>query len=172
MARLNRLKFLWLKVSSCLSRSHVANKCGHRTKRAGWAEAFGERHFVEMPLAENGRPDYCLACVGCMAIRCAWCGAVIRIGDPVILYSPEKDFVVPVHAVHYSEDPLQLVGCLRWDCADTGGDRAGFWMPPGRVHRVPSAFELLMGSDDSDAVVIADLRDPHNVGTVIGNGDL
>jgi len=173
MARMNRLKSWWFKISSFMVRSHVANKCGHRTKRSGWAEAFGERYFVEMPLAENGRPDYCLGCIGGMAIRCAWCGKAIHIGDPVTLYTPmKKDFVVPAHAVPYSEKPLQLVGCLRWGCAETGGDRAGFWMPPGHVRRVPSAFEQLMESDDSDAVVIADLRDPHNVGTVVGKGDL
>jgi hypothetical protein len=173
MARMNRLKSWWFKISSFMVRSHVANKCGHRTKRAGWAEAFGERYFVEMPLAENGRADYCLGCIGRMAIRCAWCGDAIHIGNPVTLYTPmKKDFVVPDHAVRYSEKPLQLVGCLGWNCADTGGDRAGFWMPPGEVHRVPTVFEQLMGSDDSDAVVIADLRDPHNVGTVVGKGDL
>lgn len=146
MARLNWFKCGWLKISSFVSRLHVANKCGHRTKRAGWVEAFGEKYFVEMPVAKNGRPDYCHACIGSMAIRCAWCGEPIHIGNPVTLYTPSKrGFVIPTYAVRYSKDPLQLVGCLAWGCAETGADRAGFWMPPGEVFRVPTVFEQFFG---------------------------
>ena len=169
MAHLNLFKSRWLKIFSFLTRTYIANKCGHRTRRAGWAKAFRERYFVEMPLAVNGSPDYCLACIGSMAILCAWCGDAIHIGNPVTLYTPlKKDFVVPDHAIRYSEDPLRLVGCLGWDCAETGGDRAGFWVPPGEVLRVPTVFEQLLGSPDAEAVVIADKGDPHDVGVVIG----
>jgi hypothetical protein len=169
MAHLNLFKSRWLKIFSFLTRTHIANKCGHRTRRAGWAKAFRERYFVEMPLAVNGSPDYCLACIGSMAILCAWCGRDIHIGEPITLYTPrDKHFVLPEHAVRHREEPLQVVGCLRWGCAETGGDRAGFWVPPGEVLRVPTVFEQLLGSDDSDAVVIADVGDLHDVGTVIG----
>lgn len=169
MARMNWFKAWWLKISSFVTGSHEANKCRHRTKRSGWAEAFGERYFVEMPLADNGRPDYCLSCIGRMAIRCAWCGDQIHIGNPVTLYTPRsKDFMAPAGAVRYSEEPLRYVGCLGWDCAETGADRAGFWMPPGKVLRVPTVYEHLMGARDPGAIIISDLDDPRNVGTVIG----
>ena len=64
MARMNWFESWWRRISSFATGSHVANKCRHMTTRSGWVEAFGERYFVEMPLAENGRPDYCLSCIG------------------------------------------------------------------------------------------------------------
>ena len=84
------------------------------------------------------------------------------------LYSSKKGFAVPGHAVRCSENPLRLVGCLGWDCAETGADRAGFWMPPGEVRRVPTVFMQLMGATDPGAIVISDLQDPHDVGTING----
>lgn len=69
------------------------------------------------------------------------------IGDPVTLYTPmKKDFEIPKHAVVYNKDPLQLVGCLRWDCAECGGDRSGFWNYPGKVERVLSPIEIALAT--------------------------
>ena len=93
-----------------------------------------------------------------MAIRCAWCGKPIFIGDPVTLYSSaEKNFQIPEYAVRYSENPIKLVGCMRWDCAETGADRCGFWLPPGVVHRVLSPIEQMMAT--GTVVVVADVGD-------------
>ena len=82
-----------------------------------------------------------------MAIRCAWCGGVIFVGDVITLYSPVKkdDFKIPEHAVVYDEEEMQLVGCGRITCADTGADYAGFWIPgqdgKGIVKRTPTMIE-------------------------------
>jgi hypothetical protein len=96
-----------------------------------------------------------------MAIRCAWCGNVIFIGDPITLYTPaKKDFSIPEYAKIYTDKPLRIVGCLRWDCAETGADRAGFWMPPGKVHRMPTAFEKLMSNDGKGIIICENLTDP------------
>lgn len=33
---------------------------------------------------------------------------------------------------------------MRWECARTGGDRAGFLMPDGTIRRVESLLEAVM----------------------------
>ena len=98
-----------------------------------------------------------------MAIQCAWCGEPIFIGDPITLYTPHRDFQIPAHAVVHSENPLQLVGCLRWGCADTGADRAGFWLPgengKGCVRRVPTAYGAILGAEEPPMMIIGGLSD-------------
>ncbi len=118
-----------------------------------------------MPLSENGKPDYCLECIGNMTIQCAWCENLIAIGSPITLYTPAEGYEVPGHAVPYTENSSKaFVGCLGWNCADTGGDRAGFWLPDddgkGKVHRVPTAIETLMSNPDATMLII---QDTHNV---------
>lgn len=135
---------------------HVASKCGHRTYRTGKVSAFGHTIKTKMPKNDDGSFDYCLGCIGKMAIRCAWCGESIFVGDPITLYTPGEGFEIPAHAVVHKEDPLQLVGCLRWDCAQTGGDMAGTWIPDhdekGRVRRIPTAFEYLLDASHDSVV--------------------
>jgi hypothetical protein len=137
---------LFLRLSSLSPFRYKATKCGHHTKQRGPVQAFGQTATIRMPKNKDGSVDYCLACIGEMMIRCAWCGKPIFIGEPITLYTPRGDFQVPEHAVVYNNDPLQLVGCLRWDCAESGVDRAGFWLPGddcnGRVYRVPTPIEV------------------------------
>ncbi|NTW88760.1 MAG: hypothetical protein HGB26_06475, partial [Desulfobulbaceae bacterium] len=118
--------------------------------------AYGGSCKTRLPF-ENNHTPYCHACIKKMAIRCAWCGKPIFIGDPVTLYSPSKGFEIPEYAVRYSEDPLRLVGCLRWDCADSGIDRSGFWMPPGEVMRVMSPIEQVLAT--GTAAIVSDVND-------------
>lgn len=163
----------------------TATLCGHRTKLAGEVTAFGESTTVTIPLNEDGSANYCLDCIGKMTIRCAWCVNPIFIGDPITLYTPrsQKDFSrayatrqqlpfvfdsdlgfkIPAHAVVYQRKPLQLVGCMRWECADSAADRAGFWVPSteqgkGTVYRVRTAFEEILAG--KDCVVVGDLGNP------------
>ncbi|MEK7500999.1 MAG: hypothetical protein AAB642_02630, partial [Patescibacteria group bacterium] len=120
---------------------------------------FGEEISCTLPSDEGG-PEFCFECIEAMAIRCAWCGKAIIIGDPITLLTPsETEFKIPEYAVVYNEEPLQLVGCLSWDCAPTGGARAGFWIPPGKVHRVVSPLEMVMGATGEKMVVVSDLTD-------------
>lgn len=177
---------LRLRLSSLSPIRYTAEKCQHRTKRCGRVSAFGHSIITRMPKNASGTIDWCLACIAKMAIRCAWCGRPIFIGDPITLYSPgpkanffsshepseaqqarvQEHFKVPGDAVIYSERPLTLVGCLGWSCADTGGDRAGFWMPGGdgrgKVMRVPTAEEVLLGLGEGECLALI-IHDTHDV---------
>lgn len=154
-----------LRAALPFSREYHATMCGHQTPCQGHVHAHGGSTFTKMPITGKKTVDYCLDCLGKMAIRCAWCDRPIFIGDPVTLYTPTEGFTVPEHAVVYQTDPLQLVGCLDWDCAFTGADRAGFWYPDpenkgvGHVHRVPTAYELLMQGDGNHALIVGDVSD-------------
>ena len=172
---------LFLRLGSLISFRYTAAKCGHRTKRSGPVSAFGRTTTTKMPMNKNSSVDYCLDCIGKMAIRCAWCSDPIFIGDPITLYSPgprtglfsserpseaqktrkQDGFVVPDGAVVYRENPLTLVGCLGWNCADTGADRAGFWLPgedgKGHVHRVQTAYEAILGAKEPSMMIVGDL---------------
>ncbi len=124
------ISHLFLRLREKLSPfRYKAEKCGHYTKRVGSVSAFGLTVITKMPKNHNGSVDYCLNCIGKMAIRCAWCGDPIFIGDPITLYTPYDGFQVPDHAVIHKKEPLKLVGCLGWDCADTISDQAGIWTP-------------------------------------------
>jgi len=116
---------------SMLFQKRYKAKCGHKTVLKGKVEASGKHVTTTMPKNNEGSTDYCLECLGKMAIRCAWCGDPIFIGDAVTLYSPTKpnDVKMPEHAVVHDEikGRKRYVGCLGWNCAETGGDRAGFW---------------------------------------------
>lgn len=83
---------------------YTATRCGHRTRRKGKVSAFGRTITTEMPMNKSTPVDYCLRCIGKMAIRCAWCGEPIFIGDPITLYTPRGDFKVPEHTVVYSKN--------------------------------------------------------------------
>ncbi len=99
-----------------------------------------------------------------MAIKCAWCGGVIFIGDPITLYSPrDKDRQMPDYAILHSKEHNSYVGCLRWECAETGADRAGFWYPPGKIMRVPSPLEMAFRqaqNGEDGVIIVGDLSDP------------
>lgn len=146
----------------------MATRCGHETDRCGEVSAFGCTVTTHMPVHEDGSVDYCLACIGKMAIRCAWCGKPIFIGDPITLYNPTPNFNIPEYAVTYSTEPLQLVGCLRFDCARTGADRSGFWLPNdkgvGYVMRVPTIFERILSGEK-----FAMIRDMRDIKEALGN---
>src|SRR3989338_2816948 len=142
------IRSLW---SKCFGAKQVtATICGHQTALKGTVRAFEDSTTTVMPSNDAGSTNYCLDCIGKMAIRCAWCAKPIFVVDPITLYTPQsqKDFGrafaaqqelpfvfdsdlgfnIPAHAVVYQLKPLQLVGCLRWECADSGADRAGFWV--------------------------------------------
>lgn len=136
-------------------KSYLAN-CGHNSLIEDNVSAFGETTKTKVPLID-GKIEYCHQCLSKMAIQCAWCGKPIFIGDPITLYTPSEEFEIPKHAVVYSEEPLQLVGCRRSDCADTGADYCGVWYPPGKVQRIASAIEIAMANPDH--AVIGNIHD-------------
>lgn len=154
------LHYVW---KCCLIRltpkQFTASVCGHRTKRTDEVHAFGDHMITTAPL-ENGAPPYCHRCVEKAAIACARCGgAIFPTDEPVNLCSPAdpKNFVIRPGAVVYQKDPLILVGCLRWNCADSGASRAGFWVMPGKVERVASPFELALAASDCQPIFVEDI---------------
>lgn len=138
-------------------------KCGHETQIEGQVLAFGESIKTKMPVNEDDSVDYCLDCLGKMAIKCAWCKGVIFIGDVITLYSPRKkdEFELPEQAVIYDKERMSVVGCGRTTCADTGADYAGFWLPneegKGHVHRRATMIEKSMAdmAKGGSGVIIA-----------------
>ena len=183
------LKRLLSTVATLSLNREVLAKCGHKTKLRGTVTAFGERTTMRMPTNAEGTTDYCLECIGKMTIRCAWCGGLIFIGDPITLCTPHSEeaflrsaegqrefefvfdgelgFKIPAYAVVYRRKPLQLVGCLRWECAESGADRAGYWVPgpdgAGMVYRVQTAYEEILSgaAGKTTSVVVGDLHDPN-----------
>lgn len=156
---------LWVVVGNPFRKTFTATICGHKTKIAGPIASFGETSIMQMPLNKEGETEYCLDCIAKMAIRCAWCGKPINIGSAVTLYIPtSKTYIPPEHAVRHEEDERCLVGCLRWDCADTGADMQGYWVPPGKVARCLSPVELALRGN---VVLVPDVSQyPNGVVTI------
>lgn len=130
------LNYTWFVVSYVFGKTYISNICEHATKKiVRVKEGKKRKGFVTIPLSENGSPDYCICCMNKMAIRCAWCGESIHIGDPVTLSWPADDgsFKIPDYAVKYGEGD-QLVVCLRRGCGEYMC-RYGFWMAPGVVRK-------------------------------------
>lgn len=133
----NLLSFLFHRPLYC--------KCGHKTKLNKIVERDEERVRLSIRYRPFKPIPYCLDCAEKMTIICPWCGKPIFVGDYVTLYTPtDPNFKIPEGAVVYSENPLQLVGCQRSTCAETGADYCGIWDVPGVVKRFLSAIERAM----------------------------
>ncbi len=134
----------------------VLCSCGHSAKRHTFLSIDGTHAGLYTIPCEN---DYCPQCFKNAAIKCAWCSELILPGSPVTLYTPMDVSKLPSHAVFYKKLPeVQVVGCLRWECADSGADRAGFWEMPGQVLRVASPLEMAFAT--GEVQVTQNLADP------------
>lgn len=146
------------KVCRAYAQPVRATECGHLAARIAvvW---LGEESIIT-DMGSMPAPTYCGTCLASMAIRCAWCGRAIFIGDPVTLYfqSSGELHILPDRAVVYDQARKTLVGCLGRNCADTGADRAGFWMPdpenPGQGY--VELHESLYSRAERDGVVIVE----------------
>lgn len=144
-------------------------ECGHKTKKKDkitvWVKGEEKRISVTLKKQKNNKYKFCHKCFEKMSIRCAWCGDTILIDEPITLYSPcNKDYKFPEYTIYYNKEENQVVGCLSWDCADSGIDRAGFWMYPGEVKRIQSGIEIMM-NNPGKVMVIGDVNDPNDLGT-------
>jgi len=130
----------------------VMAKCGHKTKLKGKVKVCGEEEGVTLPF----EPQLCIDCLEKQTIHCAWCEKPIMPGDSITLYSPrdKENFVIPEHAVIYNKERLSLVGCLRWECAEGGIDRMGYWGGKEGVQRQPSPLEMCLAT--GKAVIMPD----------------
>ncbi len=133
------IHYRWFRKDGSIS-DYLKAKCGHQTKRKGSIyDEDKEKGPYEVEFTTE-EPDFCLDCLRRSVIKCPWCNGPIFPGEPITLYSPEKDFKIPDGAVVFSKELLQFVGCGR--CADTGADYSGFWIMPGKVVRKKSLIEI------------------------------
>ncbi len=149
-----------------LGRATVARYCCHPVKKAeGRVHAFDEWTDTTMPKNEQGGYDFCLQCLGQMAIRCGWCDRPIFIGDPITLYFSRDPYlwVAPTVAIFRFEH-MERVGCGRTDCAESGVDYVGVWVPTGvqregrwlgGVKRRVSILDVVMANNQS--IIVSDL---------------
>jgi len=143
-----------------------ATECGHKTRLCDKIEVIGkdgETKNIEIEITTI-KPSHCHKCVEKMAIRCAWCGEPILVGDPITLYKPKDNFKIPEYAMVYKENTKQVVGCLRRKCCYSGADRSGFWVIPGKVERVLSPFEQALMTGKT--VIISDISDINQTITI------
>ena len=132
------LKQIWTRPTEPTDVPVYLARCGHEMKLEDNVKVFDQEVRIKTQL-RDGQPDYCLDCLVKMAIRCAWCGEPILPGEPITLYSLSPivlDKTRPDYTVKYLDgDRLCYVGCMRWNCADSGADRAGSWVAPGEVNK-------------------------------------
>jgi len=102
-------------------------ECGHSGPKSFKIDAYGSE------MTPKGR-KYCPDCAQKWfkenVIRCPICGLPIMPGDGVISYVPSNrmshrkaGYVVPKGEVCEGA----ILGCLRWDCADTAAGLCGHW---------------------------------------------
>lgn len=150
------ISILWLRATNVFCKTYTASICKHKTKQRGVVKFGRDVVTMSMPYGEDNQPEYCLACIAKMTIRCAWCGLPIYVGDPIILGIPMDEFKVPDYAVRYTENESEaLIGCLRWRCGDAV-NMCGRWMPPGKVERFPSPIEMALNNNAT--VLISDVQ--------------
>ncbi|HEY4479215.1 MAG TPA: hypothetical protein VI981_02575 [Candidatus Paceibacterota bacterium] len=111
--------------------------CSHSARRSASFRMDGEK--VTFNLSDK-QTEWCPECLSKMTILCVFCARPIFIGDPICLPICKKN-KVPPSAVLYEDfgssgQEGQYVSCLRFNCCDSGANRAGFWQPPGVVARV------------------------------------
>jgi len=136
----------WLRlVASFFGGSVKAVKCGHRSRKSGRISAFGDSVFTHLKANSDGTLDYCLACLGKMAIQCSLCKRAIFVGDPIALYHGTQASAVivgPTDSAH--------VGCMF--CTDSAANHSGFWVPDedgkGQVQRILNGFERALLAPD------------------------
>lgn len=133
-----KVPFILKKFLFCLREpfleTHTANICGHETKQEGFIhnDDFCKITIMEMPLTENGHPDYCLECIGNMSTHCAWCGKQIFIGDQITLYALKEGANVEINesSVSYELGGLTTyVGCVSCYMGCTDIYSSGCWLP-------------------------------------------
>ena len=136
-------------------------KCGHGTYLRGTIGPEDDRREITLTLESDNRPEVCLDCIEKAIIRCAWCGDTIWPNDPITLYAAmNKEFVPKEGSRKYDDDGSSAVyvGCLGWDCAKTGADRAGFWRIPVQVERHQTPLEQCAASNEM--VIVPDHSKP------------
>lgn len=90
----------------------VARICNHETKKEGIVYVGKKPLSLSLHVDEDGQTPYCLDCLRKMSIRCAVCGDMIHIGEPVLVYDRASFEYLPAYAVAYRHDEQYVLGCL------------------------------------------------------------
>lgn len=148
-------------------RTYRTTECGHKTKALGTWNAHGEERLIDLNV-ESGSTPYCHNCIEKMTIQCAWCGLPIFVADPISLsFCTDPDWAQPDYAVeHATGNRMSLVGCMRWDCADSGLSFAGHWATPGKVQKAVTPIMLAMQAAEAGVetpIIFNDISDPEQV---------
>lgn len=149
-------------VRTRIFEKEILAACGHKTRDSLLAKALGEDPRIkDILLNEKGRIRYCHKCLEKMAIRCAWCGETILIGEPITLYSPAFGSEMPDFAVE--EDartlPRNFIGCFRDRCVVPGETMDGILIPPGKARRIEKPFDpkkRLKEEEECEIVILND----------------
>lgn len=124
---------LWImraRIAQAFRRTVTASVCGHETKVKGlMATPFGAISVYRIP----ARPEYCLSCLGRMAVQCICCEKPIWVGDSVTLYQPNQKDKLPRYAFRLYKGSDYYVACTRLDCAKNRKSILAHWLPPGKV---------------------------------------
>lgn len=120
------------------SRMIPATKCGHKTRISGSVVIFGKHVAFRLPV-KDGQTQYCLECIGKMAVRCASCGEPVIVGDTVTLRAPIAGRRLVESNGCKSDGAGRYIGCYR--CGHTRSDGVGFLVIPGKVRIIPHVNE-------------------------------
>ena len=108
---------------------HATYACGHTVKLHGKNE-----RFAWSLSRKQAQQESCINCHDAAAISCALCGELIYPGERVALYDARiADLLPEKHVVWVDEDKPRAIGCMRWDCAPTGGVLGGVFKADGGV---------------------------------------
>lgn len=138
-----------------ITKKTVMAGCGHKTLVVGTIIIEGQKRVFA--LDGNAQPECCLDCFQKSIINCAHCGFPIVPGEPITLYEMAEDFVPKEGSRKYGDEYNCHIGCMRFDCADTGMDRAGFWEYPGMVRRVQNIYETILADPTIKMAICPDL---------------
>lgn len=114
-----------------------ATVCGHLTRETDKLAAFGKVKEFRLPI-KKGKTPYCHKCLSKMAIRCAYCGNPIHIGDMVIIGpAVDQGNMFDQYTAFYKGSKIYVVCTDRASCVEVAGiAEAGIWVAPGRIQLI------------------------------------
>lgn len=113
-----------------LSKKTTKFKCGHSGPQKAQFILYGESFLFggkEKVTDSSKCPDCLLKELKETSIQCCLCGAPIPPGRPVALYHKSSEGIKE-WATYVNNSAM---GCLRWNCAPSGGFFAGHWTKDG-----------------------------------------
>ncbi len=128
--------------------------CGPRGPKLYHLDVYGK------VVHNNGNvPDKCGQCCvewfRSITCRCALCGLVILPGDAVALYRPSRKF----KKERVTEVKSGVLGCMRWDCCESGAFFAGHWTGEGFKSAFGDGMTAVEKCFATGQVVVSDMSE-------------